>query len=62
MKESLGSLLVVVFVVCESGQVKGGEPVLSGVAGLGLMIGTSSVRSMDVSVGESGYSSDGAAI
>lgn len=58
MTTSVGSSLVV---VCESGQVNGGVLVASWVAGLGLVLGSASVRSRNTSVGEPGLSLDGEA-
>ncbi len=58
MTGSAGSSLVV---VCESGQVSGGVLVASWVAGLVQVLGSASVGSRDVSVGEPGFSLGGAA-
>lgn len=61
MTRSTGSSLVVVCVVCESGQVNGGVLVVSWVVGLGLVLDSASVEFGDASVGEPGFSLCGAA-
>lgn len=61
MTGSAGSSLVVVCVVSESGPVNGGVLMAPGVEGLGLVLGSVSAESRDISVGEPVVSLGGAA-